>query len=172
MIFVLLGYMGVGKTTIGKHLAQILNYTFIDLDDYIEKKEQLSVSEIFKTKGEIYFRKKEHYYLKVLLSSKNKIVLAVGGGTPCYAGNMDVITKNDVESFYLQLPPNMLAKRLFNEKTGRPLINNIPTQEKLTHFIAIHLFERQSFYGMASHTINTANLTKQEITEAIVEYLY
>ena len=85
MIIVLIGYMASGKSTIGRILADKLNYSFIDLDDYIEEKEQTSVSEIFKSKGEIYFRKLETTSLQALLNNKDNLVLSLGGGTPCYS---------------------------------------------------------------------------------------
>ena len=97
MKIVLLGYMGSGKTTIGMKLAEFLDFDFLDLDHYIEEAEGVSIAEIFQSKGEIYFRKKEHDYLKKILSNKKDFVLSTGGGTPCYGVNMDVIlngTKN------------------------------------------------------------------------------
>ncbi|WP_296386838.1 shikimate kinase, partial [Winogradskyella sp.] len=94
MIVVLMGYMGSGKSTIGRELATVLNYSFLDLDDYIVDKEKASVSNIFKTKGEIYFRKKETEYLKELTDSSQHLVLALGGGTPCYGKNIDILTTN------------------------------------------------------------------------------
>ncbi len=172
MKIVLLGYMGVGKTLIGKQLSEVLGCNFIDLDAYIEEKEGKSVFEIFETRGEIYFRKQEHIYLNAILSSEKKIILAVGGGTPCYTGNISSITNENILSFYLQLSPNKLAERLFLEKENRPLIKNILTLEKLTEFIGIHLFERQYFYTQASHTIATHNLPARKVVERIVEYLY
>ncbi len=169
MIIALLGYMGSGKSSIGAKLASDLGYNFIDLDFYIEQKEGLSISELFKIKGEIYFRKKEHEYLKELYSLKNKLVLATGGGTPCYYGNLDII--NSQTSVYLKLLPKTIANRLFNEKSERPLISHIETAENLLEFIAIHLFERQNFYGKASLIINTDKLTIAEASKAIIKQL-
>ena len=91
MIVVLMGYMGSGKSTIGKELATLLKYNFLDLDDYISEKENATISDIFKDKGEIYFRKKETEYLKEIINSYNDIVLALGGGTPCYGNNLKIL---------------------------------------------------------------------------------
>ena len=102
MKIVLLGYMASGKSSIGKKLAKILNVPFVDLDDLISEKEKLSIPEIFKTKGEIYFRKKEIENLENFFQ-KDKFVLAVGGGTPCYGNNMDLINDNSI-SIYSNLP--------------------------------------------------------------------
>ena len=95
--------MGSGKTTIGKYLSEKSYIPFFDLDTYIETKEKLSITDIFDKKGEIYFRKIEHLYLKEFLQDNDSYVLSLGGGTPCYAGNMDIIKEHtDIHSFYLQ----------------------------------------------------------------------
>lgn len=172
MIITLLGYMGSGKSTIGMHLASILGYDFIDLDSFIEEKEGLSVKEIFKSKGEIYFRKKETFYLKDIVSNYNKIVLSVGGGTPCYSNNIELLNSKNLTSIYLKLSAKSLSDRLFFEKENRPLISHLQTKEALHEFIAIHLFERQNYYQRASHSISTDNLTVKETIEAIVKILY
>ena len=106
MKIILLGYMGSGKTTIGFQLAKKLYLDFTDLDEYIEKKEGKTISDIFADKGEIYFRKIEHTYLKQFISENNSYVLSLGGGTPCYSGNIDmVIPKNTVCTIYPQGHP-------------------------------------------------------------------
>lgn len=172
MIITLLGYMGSGKSTIGLQLAAILEYKFIDLDNFIEEKEQLSVKKIFKTKGEIYFRKLENICLKEIYASENNIVLSLGGGTPCFSGNMDLINSENSKSIYLKLLPKSLSNRLFSEKEDRPLISHLKTEEDLVEFIAIHLFERQNFYRQATNIITADNLTVNETVENIVKVLY
>jgi len=172
MIITLLGYMGSGKSTIGVHLATILEYDFIDLDNFIEEKEGVSVKEIFKVKGEIYFRKLEHTSLKEIYALKNNVVLSLGGGTPCFSGNMELINSGNSKSIYLKLLPKSLSDRLFIEKAHRPLISHLKTEDDLTEFIAIHLFERQSFYSQATHVIATDGFTVKETTENIVKVLY
>ncbi|MEP5253684.1 MULTISPECIES: shikimate kinase [Winogradskyella] len=168
MILVLIGYMGSGKSTIGKALAKSLSYRFLDLDDYISEQESASVSEIFKTKGEIYFRKKEMTHLKAILNAEEDTVLALGGGTPCYGNNMSIITESDnVKSFYLKLSIPNLVTRLSKEKDHRPLISHLQTKEDLTEFIGKHLFERSAYYSEADHVLVTDHKTPQEIIEAI-----
>ena len=109
MKIVLLGYMASGKSTIGKLLSKALSMPFIDLDAYIESKEKSSIKAIFNTKGEIYFRKIEHAHLCDLLDSEKDFVLSLGGGTPCYANNMDAIVKaKQTTSFYLQASVSLL----------------------------------------------------------------
>ena len=94
MKIVLLGYMASGKSNIGKKLSKKLSMSFIDLDDYIIEKEKMTISDIFKAKGEIYFRLIENKYLKEILLEKKDFILSLGGGTPCYANNMEEINKN------------------------------------------------------------------------------
>jgi shikimate kinase len=171
MIITLLGYMGSGKSTIGKQLASVLKYDFIDLDKFIEKKENLPIKEIFKIKGEIYFRKIEKSCLKEIYSSKNDLVLALGGGTPCFYGNMDFINSSNSTSIYLKLLPKILSKRLFIDKNNRPLINHLKTEDSLLEFIAIHLFERQLFYSNAKHTIAVGNESVNDVVNAILAKL-
>ncbi|MDT7829911.1 shikimate kinase [Pricia sp. S334] len=151
MKIILLGYMGSGKTTVGKKLARQMGLQFLDLDDYIEEKEKLSVADIFGDKGELYFRKKEHQYLNELLLRKDNFVLSVGGGTPCYGKNMETILKGSENVFYLKVPIGQLAQRLSQQKSTRPLIRHIPDGE-LPEFIGKHLFERSEFYNQA-HTV-------------------
>jgi shikimate kinase len=172
MIIVLMGYMGSGKSTIGKDLASILNYKFVDLDDYISDNENDSISNIFNSKGEIYFRKKESFYLNELLKTKNHIVLALGGGTPCYGQNMKLLNSTKaVKSFYLQLAIPLLSIRLFKEKEKRPLISHLTSEEAMLEFIGKHLFERVQYYNQATFTIKTDNKTKQDIIEEILMQL-
>jgi len=173
MILVLIGYMGSGKSTLGKVLANKLNYSFIDLDDFIEEQEKSSISDIFKTKGEIYFRRKETEYLKDILNNKQRLVLSVGGGTPCYTGNMQVILDSEnATGIYLKASIPTLVKRLQKDKSKRPLISHIKTEELLTEFIGKHLFERSPFYRQAQVTISIDHKTEKDIIEELIFQLF
>ena len=166
MKIVLIGYMASGKSTIGKLLAHNMYLPFIDLDQYIEEKEGKTISEIFEDKGEIYFRYQEHFYLKELLASENKFVLSLGGGTPCYAGNMKLISDNEgSKSIYLQASIKTLTERLTNKKEKRPLVAEL-SNEKLTEFVAKHLFERREFYEQSNFKIKVDD---KEINEIVTE---
>jgi len=147
----LLGYMGSGKSTVGQILGEKLDLPVIDLDDYISEKEGLGIPEIFETQGEIYFRKRENAYLLELLNSNEHFVLALGGGTPCYANNMDAILEHS-DSYYLKASISTLSERLIKEKDHRPLIASL-SEEQLTEFIAKHLFERRNFYEQAENIV-------------------
>jgi len=172
MIVVLMGYMGSGKSTIGRELAIVLNYNFLDLDDYIVSKEKVSISNLFKDRGEIYFRKKETNYLGELINSSENLVLALGGGTPCYGNNIDLVKDSkNVTSFYLKLSIPSLAKRLLNEKEKRPLIRHLNSEEQLLEFIGKHLLERVQYYSQAQYIINTDAQTKVDTIEDILLHL-
>ncbi|GAA4235818.1 shikimate kinase [Postechiella marina] len=173
MIIVLIGYMASGKSSIGKKIAKKLNYNLVDLDDLIEEREHLSVSEIFKTKGEVYFRKQEALYLKNQIESNTNLILSLGGGTPCYGTNMDYILEaNNVKSVYLKGAIPTLVSKLIKKKSTRPLIAHIETEEAMTEFVGKHLFERSYYYNKAEIIINIDNKTKKEIANEIVTTLF
>ena len=154
MKIILLGYMGSGKTTIGSSLSKKLYQNFTDLDDYIEKKENKTISEIFTEKGEIYFRKIEHVYLKQFIMDNDSYILSLGGGTPCYANNMDFISQvPELKTIYLQGSVTTLYDRLINNSSKRPLLAS-HTKESLIEYIAKHLFERSIYYEKAKYSIS------------------
>ena len=167
-----MGYMGSGKSTIGRELATVLNYSFLDLDDYIVEREMASIPDIFRTKGEIYFRKKETVCLKELIDSSENLVLALGGGTPCYGNNIDLLTSHpNVALFYLKLAIPLLTKRLFKAREKRPLISHLNSEDQLLEFIGKHIFERVQFYNQAQYIIKTDNKSRQAVIEAILSHL-
>jgi shikimate kinase len=166
MKIIFLGYMASGKSTIGKEISKKLDMNFIDLDAYISEQEKQSISEIFKIKGEIYFRRIENMYLMKLLNSENDFVLSLGGGTPCYANNMELIQSSKAKSVYIKADIPTLVARLIEEKSARPLVANLEN-EKMTEFVAKHLFERRFFYEQASIILNTQNKTIQEVISEI-----
>lgn len=164
--------MASGKSTLGKILAKKLKYKFVDLDELIEENEKISVSQVFKDKGEVYFRKKEALYLKELLEGTDNLVLSVGGGTPCYGLNMrDIINTPNVRSIYLKASITTLVKKLMKKKSERPLIAHIRTKEAMQEFIGKHLFERIKFYDQAEIIINIDNKTKTEVIKEILPKL-
>ena len=173
MKIVLLGYMGSGKSTVGASLANALSFQFKDLDHYIEQAEGSSITELFKEKGEIYFRKKEGAYLSQLLSVSQKLVLATGGGTPCY-GTIATDLKNDpnVVTVYLKHSLDQLTTRLYAEKSTRPLIAHLETEELLNDFIRKHLFERSFYYNQASIVLDCDGQTPDQIVEKILLELF
>ena len=158
--------MGSGKTLVSKELNILNNFKIFDLDAEISKQNNRSITEIFKEKGEIFFRKIEKEFLEKILSTEKNIILSLGGGTPCYYNNIDSINEKTI-SVFLKTNVKTLAQRLSSEKDKRPLIQNI-SNEDLPEFIAKHLFERNPFYNQAKITINTDNLSAREIAEEIL----
>ncbi|WP_040396425.1 shikimate kinase [Aquimarina agarilytica] len=165
---ILIGYMGCGKSSVGRQLAKNRQMDYIDLDDYIEMKEKDTIREIFKNKGEVYFRKIEATYLQECLGSLKNTVLSLGGGTPCFGNNMQTIVEAiNSPSVYLQTSIGELAKRLFTEKDKRPLIAHTKTVDELTEFIAKHVFERSQYYLQSQLKVSTNSKSVEEIVTEI-----
>lgn len=162
--------MASGKSSIGKKLAKSMTTNFIDLDDYIVEKEGMSITTIFKEKGEIYFRKIEHQYLKEILANEDDFILSLGGGTPCYANNMELINNTNATSIYLQGSIPTMVKRLIKKKAKRPLIAALG-DDKIPEFVAKHLFERRFFYEQAKITIKIDDKKKSEVAEELFTLL-
>src|SRR6187402_514217 len=99
---ILLGYMGCGKSTIANKLSGMTSIPYVDLDEYIEKKTNLTIKQIFENHGEVHFRKLEHTYFVELLNVSEKIIIGLGGGTPCYSNNHELLQREDVVSIYLK----------------------------------------------------------------------
>ncbi len=169
-IIVLLGYMGSGKTTVGQQLATSMGWEHLDLDVFIEAQEKMSIAQIIHQKGVIYFRKVEHNCLKSVLQTSKKVILSLGGGTPCYYNSMELLrdTAQSI-SFYLRANVPFLTARLFPEKSHRPLIASIETQNDLAEFIGKHLFERASFYDKADYSLGIERKTPTQLAQEIME---
>ena len=143
----LIGYMGAGKTTITKLLANKLSLPFYDTDQEIEKNQKRSVSEIFKKDGELHFRMLE---TELLNNINQNSIIACGGGLPIHNNNMGLINSKGI-SIYLKASNNCLFNRLKNEKQSRPLIEN-KTDKKLDLYIKNELQIRSPFYNLANYT--------------------
>jgi len=170
MIISLVGYMGSGKSHISKILSDKLHFKLIDLDKEIFLRNKLTIPEIFEKKGEIYFRKLERETLEEILAGEENLVLSLGGGTPVYYNNMEIINNNS-KSVFLRASVSTLADRLSKQKEKRPLIARI-SEEELPEFIAKHLFERNPFYGKAQFTVSTDHREPEDIVNEIIEKLY
>lgn len=160
----LIGFMGSGKTTVGKQLATLLQYDFMDLDEYIEGKEQATITQLFETKGEIYFRERESYYLKSLQEA-TQLVVSTGGGTPCYYDNMDWMNSNGV-TVYLKAVPKLLADRLKKERDHRPLLKE-KSDAEVIDFIQHKLLEREHFYTTAKVIVEAVSLNGKKLKEEL-----
>jgi len=168
----LIGYMGSGKSTVGKLLSEELNHNFYDLDQEIENEYDMAISEIFAGKGEIFFRKAERKMLEKLINLDEDAVVSLGGGTPCYGDNMELINNADsVRSVYLKLNIQTLLERLQREKADRPVISHLDTEELLEEFIRKHLFERGFYYNQSELILSCNDKDPSEITRELVETL-
>ncbi len=154
----LIGFMGSGKSTLGKHLARLLNRTFIDLDHYIETREKSSITQLFAQHGEDGFRGLERLALASTLSLK-EVVIATGGGTPCFFNNMEQMNQAGT-TLYLQLSPEALVQRLLPGREHRPLIAG-KSPEELLPFIGKKLSEREPYY-LQSQIVAAAELLSPE----------
>ena len=155
--------MGSGKSSIGKRLANRMGFQFIDLDKEIEEYAQATIEDIFEKNGEEFFRSLERYVLAKLIQ-KDKVVLATGGGTPCFEDNMDLLLESGFV-VYLKLSPDKLHKRLSMAKKGkRPLVKG-KKGEDLLNFIREHLGGRESFYLRAHYTINADKINARALDD-------
>ena len=160
----LIGFMGCGKTTLGKKLAKHLNYNFIDLDSYIEKTTNKTITEIFENKGENAFRNLEKESL-MEVCKKDNLVIATGGGTPCFFDNMQKILDSG-KAIYLKMEIEDLLERLETEKSQRPLIENKSAKE-LDNFIRNKLSEREYFYKKSNYILQGKSICEKEIQNLI-----
>ncbi len=152
----LIGFMGSGKTTIGKKLANKLNIPFFDVDEEVVNDEGKDIPAIFESNGENYFRQKEHKKLTQLINENEAFVISTGGGTPCFNNNMELMNANGT-TFYLKYTPEFLVSRLKNGIYKRPLLQNINLSE-LNSFITSLLSEREFYYNQSHFTIEKINL--------------
>lgn len=156
---ILIGYMGSGKTTVGKVLSRELKLPFYDLDWYIENRMHKSIHQIFNEKGEEGFRKIERNMLHEVAEFEN-VIISCGGGTPCFFDNIDYINQQG-ESIYLKCRPDVLSAHLRMGKTIRPLLLN-KTHEEVELFISEQLAQRENFYGKARHIIDVSLMDNYE----------
>lgn len=167
---VLLGYMGCGKSTIANRLSKSTNIPFVDLDKIIEERTNLSINQIFEQYGEIHFRKLEHETFVDLLNSAENLIIGLGGGTPCYANNHELLKAENVLSIYLKASIATLFSRLSVNKSKRPLIA-AKNDDEMKEFIAKHLFDRSFYYNHAQHKVVVDEKTVEETVDDILKIL-
>jgi shikimate kinase len=162
----LTGYMGSGKSTLGEKLASKLKYNFIDLDKFIEAEYHQTIPQIFASKGESEFRAMEHNALKKLIEKEN-VIIACGGGTPCYYNNMELMNNNGI-TVYIKMSVDTLISRLLLAKEKRPLIEN-KTESELRAFVSRQLEKREDFYHQAQYTVKGKDLNVDELALFVKE---
>ncbi len=160
----LIGFMGCGKSSLGRRLARKLNYPFVDLDREIEKATGKSIPELFDEEGEDWFRRQEQQLLH-RTAEMPRGVIATGGGTPCHFDNMDFINTHGM-SVYLKMNPVSLAYRLEHARKKRPLIGDLKGEE-LLESIRQTLAKRDPVYSKA-HCIIKGESAKPSQIETLV----
>ena len=163
----LVGYMGSGKTRAGKLLAKGLNYSFMDMDELFEEKYRISIQDFFKKYDEEAFRKLEHQLLSDTLL-KDNIVYSMGGGTPCFYDNMEMLNQSGL-TVYIKMPAIALFRRLQESKKQRPILHGM-TSDELLRYIQSQLSARESFYSRARITVNGIDLNINELIQIIRNY--
>ena len=156
----LVGFMGSGKSTLGILLSNRLNFNFIDTDKLIEKRNSMSISNMFKTKGELFFRNEEKKIIHEIIKL-NKTIVSTGGGLPCFSNNIETLNKNG-KTIYLDYDIETLYLRL-KEDNKRPLLNN----KFLKNDIQELLNARREVYNKCNYTILCKNLNQDEVLREI-----
>ena len=165
---ILIGYMGSGKTTVGKALSKETGMMFYDLDWYIESRMRKSVSQIFAEKGEEGFRKIEYNMLHEVAEFED-VIISCGGGTPCFFDNMDYLNQQG-EVVYLKASPETLYKHLLMAKIERPLLKD-KSADELIAYITEHLKQREPFYEKARHILDVNVLDDYDKIKISVQQL-
>ena len=163
---ILIGYMGSGKTTVGKALSKETGMMFYDLDWYIESRMRKTVSQIFAEKGEEGFRKIEYNMLHEVAEFED-VIISCGGGTPCFFDNMDYLNQQG-DVVYLKATPETLYKHLLMAKIERPLLKD-KTPKELIDYITEHLKERAPYYEKAHYTLDVNVLDNNDKIATSVE---
>ncbi len=163
MTIYIIGMMGSGKSTVGKQLAEIIDYSFIDLDSFIEKEENMTIGNIFENRGEKHFRALE---TKALISTmKDGVVISCGGGIVLSENNYTYLKQGNI--FYLEATITELVKRILNS-SHRPLLKQKNISEELTNIFK----EREKMYlDLSNHTIDTNNKSPNQIVKQIQKFL-
>lgn len=163
----LLGFMGSGKTTVGQKLATEFGFYWIDLDEIIAQRNEMSIQDIFRTYGEAFFRKEEANVLRNTALQEQKVV-SCGGGTPCFHNNMRWINEHGI-SVFLDVDPEILYQRLEQGQEARPLLSG-KSPAALRQFIKDKLAERRAYYDQASIIIHQST-EDLEVTQQIIEHI-
>lgn len=165
---ILIGYMGAGKTTVGKALSQALGLPFYDLDWYIEERHRRTIAQIFAEKGEKGFRDIERNILHEVAEFED-VVISCGGGTPCFFDNMEYMNLQG-DTVYLKASPEVLCAHLKMGKTRRPLLEG-KSEEELHEFIKNQLSQREAYYMKARHVFDVSLLDNYEKIQTTVASL-
>lgn len=164
MLIFIIGYMGAGKTTLGKMIADRLHHRFLDLDEMIEISTGYNVNTMFEKFGEQAFRQRER---DILFSHLDDIdtVIATGGGTPCFWNNMERMNQSGI-TIFIDTPYETIKERLAGKFQNRPLFRDIP-QENLSEFILKHMAARRVFYEASAIVVKSENIDMEDLSRRI-----
>jgi shikimate kinase len=161
----LLGFMGSGKTHWGRQLSKKLSIPFYDLDEQVISREGKSINEIFETNGEEYFRIIEKETLHIITESHDSMIMACGGGTPCYFNNIEYMNRSGT-TVWLDTPIPVLFERLLKERQHRPLLKNL-TDEQIRNFIIKKFSDRKIYYEQADVIMGENPVEMDKLIEKI-----
>lgn len=164
----LMGMPGSGKTTVGKRLAKAMGYDFVDLDQYIEKRENCSINDLFRHQGETYFRTAETEALKEISKKTGQTIISLGGGTPCYNNNIEFLLQAGI-CIYIKASEKLLLNRLENAKSQRPLFWGL-TKQEIEKKLQLMINARAPFYEKAHLNAEAANFEEKKLIEEISKY--
>lgn len=167
MIVFLIGYMGSGKSTIGEMVAKSLGISFLDMDSEIERDMGVSVSDIFAQKGEEYFRELETKLLFKISKQESNVIVASGGGTPCFNTNMETMNQNGI-TIYLKWSIELLVEILLDCRAERPLIKGLDKDE-LKVFVEKTFSQREHYYNKADVTVICDGKSDDEICNKVID---
>lgn len=163
----LVGYMGCGKSSLGRKVAKAGNMRFVDMDSIIEEREGAAISDIFRYEGEEYFRQKERALIEVFAAAEDDLVISTGGGVPTWEDNMQRINQIG-QSVYLRRTAQQIASRLSpHGRQKRPKLRGL-SDEELVAFMTENMAQREPYYALATHTIDCASMSDEELIKTIL----
>lgn len=166
----LIGYMGCGKSTLGRKIAKIAGYSFVDMDSKIEEREGATVADIFHYEGEEYFRRAERSLMEELVQSDENMVISTGGGAPVWRDNVEFMNSHGA-TFYLRRSARQIASRLSpHGRQKRPKLRGLNDEELVT-FMTANMAEREPFYTKATYCIECEERSDAEIIEVILQQI-
>ena len=166
----LVGYMGCGKSSLGKKIAKAMGIRFIDTDAEVESREGATIADIFHYEGEEYFRKSERYIIEELAAGDEVMVISTGGGGPLWEDNMEVMNQSGV-TLYLKRTAEQIASRLSpHGREKRPKLRGL-NDEELVAFMRENMAQREPYYCKATLTIDCTPMSDAELVTMIKEYI-